>query len=165
MRGYFWHKRWVKTPDAPVSSLHGLLPIMWNISHKMSSWEKRWLPVLWKQSEPVQTKPVLPIFRHPVVLDAYMSQQSVLWAMGMHTRLHQRSTCRRLKELMLPLCSGHSWSSGPSSGLPSTRDRDILERIQWNGRRELEDLSSQERLNELGLFRLEKWRLRGTFLT
>lgn len=99
-------------------------------------------------------KAVLPVFRHPVVLERYMSQQSVLWAKAVNAlRLHDRSISRRLRGLMLPLCSGHSCSSVPSSGLPGTRDRDRLERIQQKARkvrRELEHLSSQERLKGLG---------------
>lgn len=51
----------------------------------------------------------------------------------MHPGLQERSITRRLRGLILPLCSGHSWSSVLRSGLPGTRDRDTLESIQQKG--------------------------------
>lgn len=58
---------------------------------------------------------------------------------------------------------GQIWSAGSSAGLPSTRDRDTLEWVLWRAIMMIEGLehrSYKERLRELGLFTLEKWRIR-----
>lgn len=60
---------------------------------------------------------------------------------------------------------GHTWSILSSSGhLSSKRDVDILGRSQWRPTemiKSLEHVSYEERLGKLGLFGLEKRRLRG----
>lgn len=103
-------------------------------------------------SEPEQTEPVLPVFEHPVVLETCMSQQSVLWAEAV-------SALWAAREEHFQGAQGAdpppvlSWSSVPHAGLPSTRDRDTLGSSQRKARKvrmELEHLSSQERLTELG---------------
>ncbi|KAK4826123.1 LOW QUALITY PROTEIN: hypothetical protein QYF61_005275 [Mycteria americana] len=67
--------------------------------------------------------------------------------------LHRRNVASRLREVILPLYSALY-----------KRDMDILERLQQKATtmmKGLEHLSYEERLRELGLFSLEKRRLRG----
>lgn len=64
--------------------------------------------------------------------------------------------------MILPLCSAlarHIWSAGSSVGVPSTGERDILERLQSRTTKmfeKLEHLLYRKRLRELRLFSEEK---------
>ena len=66
------------------------------------------------------------------------------------------SVASRSREVILPLCSalvGHIWSAVSSAGLPSSGDRELLERAQRRATkvmRGLEHLPDEERLRELG---------------
>jgi len=87
-----------------------------------------------------------------------------------------KSIAGMLREVILPShvpWLGHSWSAASSTGVPSLKTnkqkkKDLLERVQWRAEeviKGLEHLLYEERLRELGLFSLEKRRLRGDLIT
>ena len=96
-----------------------------------------------------------------------MSQQCALVAKKSNGTLGsvRQSIASRSREVILPHYSAlvrHSWSTVSGSGLPSTRGKKLLGRVQQRTMKMmkgLEHLSYEERLRVLGLFRLEKSRL------
>jgi len=80
----------------------------------------------------------------------------------------KRSVPRRLREVILPLCSAllrpHLEYCLQLRSTQLNKDKDLLERAQrktTNMTRRLEHLSCEERMREFGLFSLEKKRLQG----